>query len=287
MISLVVSTLGRVDELDRFFTSLDSQTSSDFEVVLVDQNDDDRLVAVLQRHPGLRVRHLRSGRGVSRARNVGLAHAWGEILAIPDDDCWYPLDLLATVSKWFQLHAEYAGLSAIKRDADNNPVGPKWPGTQREINKSNVFDCAISSTIFLRRVVTSRVGTFDERIGVGAATRYQSGEETEYLLRALEYGFRLWYDPAITVHHPPLGSMDRLRRVTYPFALGTGYVLRAHGYSWLEFSGFLARSLGGAALSLSRGNFAMSHIYLLRAAGQLRGYLFGPSDLRRASRPAN
>jgi hypothetical protein len=55
--------------------------------------------------------------------------------------------------------------------------------------------------------------------------------------------------------------------------------MRLHGYSWSEFAGYVVRSLGGAVVSLGKGDIPMSQVYLLRAAGQLRGYVLGPSEL--------
>ena len=273
MVSLIVSTLGRSSEPARLLSSLDIQSYKDFEVIVIDQNEDDRLVPILQSHPGLRLHHLRSPRGLSRGRNVGLAHATGDIIAIPDDDCWYPESLLASVAAWFDSHPEYSGLSTIKRAADNTPVGPKWPKGACEVFPKTLWQCGISSAVFMRRTLTDRVGLFDENIGVGAPTCYQSGEETDYLLRAIDCGFRIAYEPAIAVHHPPLNSIDRMRRNTYTFALGSGYVMGRHGFSWWYLSDRLARSFVGSAVSLMRGNFALAGIYLKRFAGQLRGYL--------------
>ena len=41
--SLIMATLGRTDEPRRFLDSLESQTFRDFELILADQNDDDRI----------------------------------------------------------------------------------------------------------------------------------------------------------------------------------------------------------------------------------------------------
>lgn len=275
MVSLIVATLNRTDELQRLLTSLANQSYRDFEVIVVDQNDDDRLAPVLQLYPSLPIRHFCSPRGLSRGRNVGLTHAIGDIIAIPDDDCWYPENVLDSIVAWFDSHPDFSGLSTIKLAADNTPVGPKWPKAACEVFRNTLWQCGISSTVFMRRTLTDRVGFFDENIGVGAPTRYQSGEETDYLLRALDLGFRIWYEPSIWVHHPPLASMDRLRRTTYPFALGAGYVMGARGFSWRYLGDRLIRSLGGATVSLLRGDLALAGIYLQRCAGQLRGYWAG------------
>src|SRR4051794_25382327 len=111
MISLVVATINRVTELDRLFCSLDRQTCTNFEVIVVDQNHDRRLLPVVAAHPRLAIKHLRSERGLSRARNVGLRFATGNLIAIPDDDCWYPEELVEQIEAWFASHPRYGLLS--------------------------------------------------------------------------------------------------------------------------------------------------------------------------------
>jgi glycosyltransferase involved in cell wall biosynthesis len=281
MVSLIVATLDRVTELERLLASLDIQSYKDFEVIVVDQNADERLLPVLRKHDNLTIRHLRSGRGLSRARNVGLPLAQGDILAFPDDDCWYPADLLAKVTDWFQAHPDFAGLFTILRDADNGPVGPKWPSGPRACTKQDIWHCGISPDAFLRRELTDAAGFFDERLGVGAASKYQSGEDLDYFLRPLALGFKLWFEPGFTVHHPSFASLDRLLERSYSYSLGGAYVLRFHGFSSLYFARLLVRSLGGAVVSLGKGNGRVAYAYLLRSAGQLRGYFLGARDLRK------
>ena len=279
MVSLVVATWNRVAELERLLASLEAQTYKDFELILVDQNPDDRLVDLIKNHPGLRVRHLHSQLGVSRARNVGLRAAQGDIIAVPDDDCWYPDDLLAAVTQWFEMHPDTDALFTGMRTADHKLIAPKWSPGPCLCTKKNVLSCVAAVTAFLRRKVVATVGFFNENIGPGSGSRYGSGEDLDYFVRPLELGFRLRYEPSLTVFHPELQSIERLRLKTYAYALGVGFVLRAHGYSWWDLSAVLVRSFGGAATSLCRGDFQRTHMYLLRAAGQLQGYIFGPSDL--------
>ena len=281
MFSLIVATLDRTDELDRLFTSLDAQTYRSFEVLVVDQNRDDRLLALFQRHQGLTIRHLRSGPGLSRGRNIGLPLATADLIAFPDDDCWYPPQLLASVARWFADNPQYSGLFTALRDADGKAVGPRWPQSPCEATRHNLVALGISPNAFLRRAVTDAVGVFDENIGVGAQTPYQSGEDMDYFLRPLNLGYRMMFDPAFEVHHPSFHDPARLSQKAYGYALGGAYVLRAHGYSIPYFLWQVCRSLGGAAVSLLKFDFFNTRIYLLRAAGQLRGYILGPRDLRR------
>ena len=129
-----------------------------------------------------------------------------------------------------------------------------------------------------RRQLSDIVGRFDEHLGVGAPTRYQSSEEIDYFARALASGFRAWYLPELTVYHPEYQSIERLRKTARGYALGIGHVARMNGYSWWFLTKLLARSLGGAALYLCKGEPAWARVYLVRAWGQFQGYLFSPRD---------
>jgi glycosyltransferase involved in cell wall biosynthesis len=279
MFSLIVATVNRVDELDRLFASLAQQTCQNFEVIVVDQNLDDRLVPVLQKYGRFSIRHLRSEKGLSRARNVALRVARGDIISFPDDDCWYPGDLLATVAQWLEEHPGFDVLFTATRTGEGRLMAPKWAPRSGPCTRKSVPYSVVSFTGFLRRAVVDAAGPFNEKIGVGSASAYQSGEDIDYYLRPLKLGFRMWYEPGLTVHHPEFQSIERLRACTYGYALGVGFVLRLHGFSWWDLSGALTRSLGGAALNLCKGEVRRSQIYLLRAQGLLCGYLFGVDEM--------
>ena len=100
-ISLVLGTLGRTEQLQFFLEKVSVQSYANFEIIIVDQNIDDRVDKLLIDYiPRLAITHLRAQPGLSKARNLGLKSCSGDIIAFPDDDCWYPPDLLASVVKW-------------------------------------------------------------------------------------------------------------------------------------------------------------------------------------------
>src|SRR5215203_3851017 len=121
--SLVVPTVGRTHELERFLASLRTQTHQNFELIVVDQNSDSRLAAVLAAYedtfPIFYIREKE--RGASRARNSGLRHPLtGAVVAFPDDDCQYPPDLLDKVARFFASHPQIDGLSGTLIDEHGN-----------------------------------------------------------------------------------------------------------------------------------------------------------------------
>jgi glycosyltransferase involved in cell wall biosynthesis len=279
MFSLVVSTIGRTAELEKLLVSLDGQTYKQFEVIVVDQNPDDRLTPVLDAHPALQISHLRSGGGTSLGRNVGLSAAKGDLIGFPDDDCWYPPGLLAAIARWFESHPKCSGVFACLRDADNKRIGPRSEVSTRTCTRETLLCVGFTATGFLRREVAERIGPFNECLGPGAGTQYQSGEDVDYFHRVLALECEMRFEPSFTVYHPSLHDSARLRRTTYRYALGGGYVLRIHGYPAWYLLRHVVRSFGGAAVSLLKGDIENVRIYLLRAAGQLRGYFWGPRDL--------
>src|ERR1700742_2152768 len=115
--SLIMATKGRGEEIGRFLLSLIRQDYSNFELIVVDQNEDNRLEVILKNsNLSSSIVHLKSAPGLSRARNAGLAFATGDIIAFPDDDCWYPNGLLKRVVSVFASHPSVEGLTGRWRD---------------------------------------------------------------------------------------------------------------------------------------------------------------------------
>src|SRR5467141_1385492 len=96
--SVRATTLGPAIE------SIRKQTWTDWELIVVGQGPDPALRAVgeaaAQADTRIRYVHLEH-RGVSLARNVAVAQASGDIVAITDDDCEARSDWLATLAECF------------------------------------------------------------------------------------------------------------------------------------------------------------------------------------------
>ena len=250
---LVVATIGRVDELRQLLASLERQTHKDFRVLVVDQNDDDRIAEALGAHGSLEIERLRAPGGLSKARNVALPQLRADVVAFPDDDCVYPDDLLERVAA--RLTPDLDGVTGRE---------PWWPAGSAMLTRDNLWNRAISFTIFLRRHVVERVGPFDEALGLPAS----SGEEIDYLIRALDAGARIAYDPSLVVLHPQ--KQVDLASVGARDGASLGYILRKHRYPARVVARMLLRPLGGALVNAFRGRTAF-HVATLR--GRVRGYL--------------
>ncbi len=265
--NLVVATVGRVDQLGRLLHALEMQTYPRLRVIVVDQNDDARVDTLVGKHD-LDVLHLRSKRGLSRARNTGLEHVTADVVAFPDDDCVYPPGLLADVAGRFAGDPELDGLTGRAED-QHGTSAESWKLDRAVLTDDNLWNRAISFTIFLRREVVERVGSFDERIGLGSPEPWASGEEIDYLIRAVRLGARVEYDPALVVEHSvgvddvPTGLRD---------GASIGYVLRKHRYPARTVGRMFVRPAGGVVVSLARRDSARASFHAATLRGRLSGY---------------
>jgi glycosyltransferase involved in cell wall biosynthesis len=272
--SLIVATLGRSAELAQLFESLAVQTHNDFEVIVVDQNDDDRAKLVVKRFVDrLNILHLASAKGLSRARNVGLAHVTGDVVAFPDDDCSYPQTVLETVAKQISGDVGLSGLTGRSVDKNGRNSQGRWATKSLFINKFNVWVSATSYTIFLRAAIVAEVGSFDETLGVGAGTRWGAGEEVNFLLQCLRHG-RVRYDPDLCIQHPePVTEFnERALSRTRLYNRGYGRVLSLNQFPIYFVLYTILRPAVGAAISILKFDFPRARYYGIVSSERFLGW---------------
>jgi glycosyltransferase involved in cell wall biosynthesis len=274
--SLVMCTVNRPREVERFVEALQSQTYKNFELIIVDQNADECIAPIVARFKDkMDIRHLRSALGCSRSRNVGMRAMTGDVLAFPDDDSIYPTTLLHDIRSLLIAHPEWDGLTT-------SIVGDKhWSTRPGLITRYRLWWQGVDFTQFLRKRMVDLVGPLDERLGPGAGTPWGAGEGADYLLRCLARGFTLYYEPSIKVEHPgPMENqavMSKEIRKALVYSRGVGHVIRTHGYpAW--YAGYMtARPLAGATLSLLKFNPQRAMLYWNVMRGLMLGYLSNQS----------
>ena len=275
--SLILATLGRDIEVEKFVLALMEQSYKEYELIIIDQNDDDRIKNIYRKYKNdLKIIYLHiNQKGLSHARNIGLAYATGDIIAFPDDDCWYDSRLLERVRDYLN-SSEIDGLCGCPIDENYESLISNFLKKETLLCKANVWHGGISFTIFLRNKVVKEVGLFDERLGVGAGTPYGSGEETDYLLRALEKNFKIVYTHKIKVFHPRkdtiITSTECEKAKSY--GRGMGAVLKKHHYSYIYLLNVLIRPLGGAFLAFFSWDIPLFKYRLNTFLGRVLGLIY-------------
>jgi glycosyltransferase involved in cell wall biosynthesis len=274
--SLVVATRGRTTELDALLESLAAQgwRREALEVLVVDQNGDERLAPVVAAHAarGLDVRRFRSTvNNACHARNLGLAAAQGAILGFPDDDCIYPAGVLDQVHAAFAADPALAVLTGPAASPQGGLGSGRWRQDAGPITPENVWTSVIEFNLFLRREVALALGGFDDRLGPG--TRFGSAEGNDLVLRALRAGHRARYDPALRILHPDKRLTEVARARAAAYGRGLGFVLRRHAVGARVWLPYIIRPFGGMLLSAARGRFGDAAYYWGSLTGRLAGLL--------------
>lgn len=280
--SLVLSTFGRTKEVEKFLTSLADQSHRDFDLIVVDQNSDDGLVSLIETYQvSFTISHLRrpDDRGLSKARNVGLQHVIGDIVTCPDDDCWYPAQLLEQVDRCLTENPKVDVISSRtsagpEKASEDNQL-PSLHQLQQLTSPIQVMRVPGMWALFLRNHTMKSVGTFDETLGVGAGTPWGAAEDTDYYLRLLKAGFTLYASPRLVVFHPTASDEQVMLRDlgrSYRYGAGATRVWRRHGLPLWYFLYELLRSFAGVPLSLLRGRRAKACWHWGAFRGKLRGW---------------
>jgi glycosyltransferase involved in cell wall biosynthesis len=275
--SLVVSTFNRTAELNRLMASLLHQAFKDFEIVIVDQNLDDRIVQTLEFYQSqLNIIRIRtpSRRGISAARNDGWRRAHGDVILFPDDDCWYP--------PWFLLKGrellEKTGADLVSgriADETGRSINGRFAPSAQLIDRRSIWSTHSEAGSFVRRELLERVNGFDEELGVGAPTQWQAAEGADLILNSLERGCVCYYDPSLYLFHRefdvdnPNGEMGRKGRA---YGRGMGFVMRRHGYGVANILYWATRPLATAVISWMTGRFPRAGYAFNVALGRVEGW---------------
>jgi glycosyltransferase involved in cell wall biosynthesis len=209
-ISVCVPTT-RCDTVGATIAGVRGQTWRDWELIILGQGERQALEAAVTRAADgdrrIRYVHLQ-GRGLSLARNAGLQHASGQVLAFTDDDCEPRLDWLTCIALAFLDDPELglvggavlapANKGALSTCPIVSPLEVVYDPRSNGRLAPRGWDW-IGANFAVRQKVASRLGRFDECLGAGAD--FPAGEDTDYKLRLEAAGVRMLSTPKSAVVH--------------------------------------------------------------------------------------
>lgn len=110
-ISVIIPTINRSKDLKTLLDSITVQTLSPFEVIIVDQSDDDKTEKLLQTFKkNIPVKYIHSSRkSLSHCRNIGIKNMEGEVAAFLDDDTQLMPDYLEQIKNFYTNYPEAIG----------------------------------------------------------------------------------------------------------------------------------------------------------------------------------
>ena len=222
--SVIVVTLNRAGELQTTLASLRTQrTDFPYEIIVVDNNSADQTKTVVATVAASdpRVRYVHAPvRGISFARNAGVAASRGVILVFADDDITAPPSWLAALVGTYAAHPDaWCVGGRILLELPVRDV-PTWfdarlafyltcldlgMGVVRRHYPEDVYAANFSVT----REALRRVGLFNPSLG-SRGDRKIAADETELIWRIQRAGGAVYYcGGAMVVHRVPPSRLTK------------------------------------------------------------------------------
>ena len=275
-VSLIVATLGEND-LCPLLDSLEKQTCKTYECIVIDQSKEKRIQNVISKYENIKYIHS-NNKGNSHNRNIGIDQAQMQILAFPDDDCFYDHDVIEKVLEVFRKRPEIDGISGNWMDSITRKVamgGSKY----KHVTKFNSWTSVTNLTIFLRSEIVKNVHGYDEMFGLGSNI-FEGGEETDFIIKIIEKEGLIIYYPDIRIWHRQENYSLNKSKKQLGYEEAWGALFRKWSFRGrqkiLFFNAIiflLFRSFVGALLWGLRGNFVNSRIYLMKNIARFRGWI--------------
>ncbi|HEY3062705.1 MAG TPA: glycosyltransferase [Chloroflexota bacterium] len=261
-------TEARWAELVEAVASVDCQTSPPTEILVVVDHNPVLLERVREALPSVRALANAGPRGLSGARNTGIAMATGDVVAFLDDDAAADPDWLGRLLAPYA-NARVFGVGGYIEPAWTSPPPAWFPDEFRWVvgcsyrglpAHGGAVRNLIGANMSLRRLVFDEVGGFRGELGHQGTTA-GGDEETELCIRVRQRwpDAVLWYEPTARVrHHVPASRTTWSYFRTRCFAEGLNkarvarFVGAADGLA-SERAYTLATLPSGMARALSRG----------------------------------
>jgi glycosyltransferase involved in cell wall biosynthesis len=287
-LSVIICTRNRADQLDRCLRRLEEADAppGGWELIVVDNNSSEHTKQVVQRaSKALPLQYYFEGKeGHSRARNLGLEHAAGSIIAYTDDDCLVSRTWMTSLVREFENDAtlEVLGGRVDQANERDLPMAIRSFSDRLQISSfGQIIERLIGCNMAFRRRVFATVGAFDTKLGSG--TRSASAEDTDIFYRVLKAGFKTCFSPDVLIHHAHnRDTLETARSVKDNYLKGRGavyckYILRCDGVilrhaldeiEWLVKAAFAHRPADGVLYDPSRALFYLAIGALYRLSGR-------------------
>ena len=229
-VSVIVCTYNRAGLLKSAIDSILSNSYPDFELVIVDQSDKDETKKLVQKYISEKphIRYLWSQRGKSRALNLGVREAKGEIIAFTDDDCVVSEDWLEKIAATFDRVTTdsivvFGSVKIAKHDVRRGFIPAnkiryaefKGPLSFKKVGLGG----AVGMNMVVRKNFFEKVGYFDEILGPGGELK--ACEEYDITYRALKKGFKIIHIPTIEVEHHGFRTWKEGKLLFEHYIIGT------------------------------------------------------------------
>jgi GT2 family glycosyltransferase/DNA-binding beta-propeller fold protein YncE len=229
-VSVVVCAYNAADTIDDCLTALESQSYPDHEIIVVNDGSRDGTSEIARRHDGVRVIDI-PNRGLSAARNVGLADATGEIVAYTDADTRADRDWLMFLVQPF-LTSDVVGSGGPNVvPADDPPMAQciaRAPGGPTHVLLDDrVAEHVPGCNMAFRREALVSIGGFNP-------IYLRAGDDVDVCWRLQARGGKIGFASAALVWHHHRTSVGAYWRQQVGYGEGERWLMAHHPEKFLD-----------------------------------------------------
>jgi len=280
-ICLIVTSSEKFSIINNFFTSITKQNKEiEIDISFVNQNKLHFPGFDFKENINFKIIEVNHIIPLSKARNIAISNMNlldYDLVAFPDDDCWYDSKLLNLIFQYFKDNIDYDVVCTNVIDPSNNKTyGGRPKGIKIPVTEKNIFEYPISVGIFLK-INENMVKNiyFDESLGAG--TEIGSGEETELIYRLIKNKEKCIYIGDFFVYHPVIDSNYTNEDILkyYKYGIGFGYLARRMVNNkdltvLIYFLYIILRSFAGLIINMNKKT--NRRVYYSRLKGVFTGF---------------
>ena len=233
-VSVVISTRNRPRLLKSAIESILSNTYPDFDLVIVDQSENNETKNLVEEYIRCdnRIRYIRClEKGLGIGRNVGIKETKGEIIAMTDDDCVVSQDWIEKIVSFFEMHPDAAIVfgDVIPGESSSSGILCPWynSANRKYVGVFSMVDIlGLGANMAIRKETTNKFGLFDENIGTGAPI--PASEDTDFVYRALAAGYTIYDTNSVRVWHNGWRDFQETIRIMKDYRKGDAAFFMKH-----------------------------------------------------------
>ncbi len=212
--SIIICGYNEAQYLNACFESCLNQqySKAEYEIIFIDNCSSDDTASIVLKYPEVRTA-VELRRGPAEARNKGISMAKGDTFLFLDADAELAPTYLTNCEQVFKSDDKIGAvtgkvLPSVSTWISNYQGVAILENYPRYNRRKNMLACP-SCNLVVRRDVISKTGGFLEGIPSPSGVN-RSGEDKELCERIRKEGFRIVYDPSISIRHDNARTFRRL-----------------------------------------------------------------------------
>lgn len=242
-ISVLIATKNRPKQLAQTLHSLEHSTILPSEIIIIDQSNNFLTKKIIKRYKKNKIVYIKTNtNGKSRALNLGISQASGNIFAFTDDDCIIEANWISEINSFFENYSELSllfgktepFLPSISKNKNRTCLCTFNKGT----NKISVTskpgkhweDIGYGNNMAIRASIFEKIGVFKTWLGPGSIG--SNAEDAELTLRALIHNYKVGYSSSVIVFHNKWLNNIEFKKQKWSYMCG-----EMASYGWFALHG--------------------------------------------------